>query len=358
MAPFFADLAYRLRDHEPAYGTAAARWRRGVVRSIAPMDLEEVEPAEWDGLVRSIGVTDVYYSRGFVEASAPLAGGEATFLHLAGEGGDAIFPCIVRSDPADVVTPYGYGGPLALGDDPPDLAAAYQAWCERRGVLSTFAVFHPLFANAGPPFRTTSLADTVAWPLREEPFDAMDSHHRRRVRKAWRDGLEATVHERPGELDGFVAVYEQTMRRREAADFYLFDDAYWRALLEHVPLVRVDVTHDGELVSSMLGMGEPPWLHYHLGGTTQEGMRHGASHLALYTLARHGHERGYERLHLGGGVGGRDDSLREYKRRFAPEGLLPAAIGKAVHDEAGYLRAAGAQEIDWDGFFPAYRAPR
>jgi hypothetical protein len=323
------------------------------------MDLVEVEPGAWDGLVRSIGVTDVYYSRAFVEASAPLAHGEATFLHLNGDGGDVIFPCVVRSDPPDVVTPYGYGGPLAVGDAPPDFAPAYQAWCEARGALSTFVVFHPLFGNAAASaMRTTPLADTVVWPLREEPFDAMDSHHRRRVRRAWRDGLEATVHERPAEIDGFVAVYEETMRRRDAADFYLFDDAYWQALLDGVPLVRADVRHDGALVSSMLGMGERPWLHYHLGGTTEEGMRHGASHLALYTLAQHGHENGYEALHLGGGVGGRDDSLREYKRRFAPAGLTPAAIGKAVHDEPAYLWAAGAEAVDWDGFFPAYRAPR
>lgn len=322
--------------------------------SIAAM--QEVEPGRWDALMRSIGVPDVYYSRGFVEASAPLAGGEATFLHLAGEGGDVVFPCVVRSDPADVVTPYGYGGPLAVGESPPDFGPAYQAWCEARGVLSTFAVFHPLFGNTA--FRVTRLADTVAWPLREDPFGTLDSHHRRRVRKALRDGLEATVTPAPDDIAGFVAVYEATMRRREAAEFYLFDDAYWEALVRDVPLVLVEVRREGELVSGMLGMGEPPWLHYHLGGTTQEGMRHGASHLALLTLARYGHEHGYEVLHLGGGVGGRDDSLREYKRRFAPEGLTPATIGKAVHDEAAYLRAAGADAIDWEGFFPAYRAPR
>ena len=318
--------------------------------------MQEVEPGRWDALMRSIGVPDVYYSRGFVEASAPLAGGEATFLHLEGDGGHVVFPCVVRRDPTDVVTPYGYGGPLAVGAQPPDFAPAYEAWCEGRGVLSTFAVFHPLFGNTA--FRVTRLADTVAWPLRDEPLETMDSHHRRRVRKALKDGLEATVVCAPASIDGFVSVYEETMRRRDAADFYLFDDAYWRALVEDVPLVLVEVRRGGELVSGMLGMGEPPWLHYHLGGTTQEGMRHGASHLALYTLAQHGHENGYEVLHLGGGVGGRDDSLREYKRRFSPDGLTPASIGKAVHDEAAYLRAAGAAEIDWDGFFPAYRAPR
>jgi hypothetical protein len=37
---------------------------------------------------------------------------------------------------------------------------------------------------------------------------------------------------------------------------------------------------------------------------------------------------------------------------------VPSAVGKAVHDRAAYLRLAGAREIDWDGFFPAYRVPR
>jgi hypothetical protein len=110
----------------------------------------EVEPARWDALVRDLGVSDVYYSRGFVEASAPLAGGEATFLVLDGAEGSVLFPCIVRSDPVDVVTPYGYGGPLGVGPEPPlaELAGRYRAWCARRGVVSSFVVFHPLFGNA------------------------------------------------------------------------------------------------------------------------------------------------------------------------------------------------------------------
>ena len=41
------------------------------------------------------------------------------------------------------MTPYGYGGPLVL-EPGGDVAGAYDAWCRERGVLSTFAVFHPL----------------------------------------------------------------------------------------------------------------------------------------------------------------------------------------------------------------------
>jgi serine/alanine adding enzyme len=324
----------------------------------------EVEPSRWDELLARLGVTDVYYSRGFVEASAPLADGVPVFLHLAGEEGDVLFPGIVRRSPADVVSPYGYGGPLAVGPRPPldAFPAAYQAWCEQRGLLSSFVVFHPLFGNGAAAdrlgFRASELAGTIAWPLGgDDLLAAMHKHHRRIVRRAEAQGCEVLVEPAPPDLAGFVEIYEQTMRRADAAPFYFFPDAYWEALLRDVPLVRVDVLRDGEPLASVLGMGAQPWLHYHLGGSTDAGRGTGAMHLALYGLARWGREQGYETLHLGGGVGGRAGSLFEFKLRFAPGGRTAAWIGKAVHDPAGYLALAGSDAIDWDGFFPAYREP-
>jgi serine/alanine adding enzyme len=335
----------------------------GAVPENAPV-LAAVEPARWDGLLRRAGVRDVYYSRGLVEASALLAEGEPTLLHRPGAAGDVLFPCIVRRDPADVVTPYGYGGPLGAGAAPPlaEFAAEYEAWCRERGIVTSFAVFHPLLGNADSPaasgFRRSALAGTVAWPLAGDLLAGMHKHHRRVVRGARAAGLQVAVDPAPSDLAEFVAVYERTMRRSGAAPFYRFPGAYWEALLEGVPLVRVDVRDGGRLLASVLGMGEPPWLHYHLGGTADAGRAAGASHLALFELARWGQEHGYETLHLGGGVGGREDSLMEFKQRFAPAGRAGVSIGRAVHDEARYLELAGTAAIDWDGFFPAYRSPR
>jgi len=324
----------------------------------------EVEAGRWDRELRAAGLGDVYYSHGFVAASARLAGGSRALLRLAGAGGDVFFACVVRSDPPDVVTPYGYGGPAGTGERPPlaEFPHAYQAWCERRGVVSSFAVFHPLLGNADSPaaagFRRTALAGTVAWSLEGDLLAGMHKHHRRVVRRAQAAGCELTVAPRPTDLAEFVAVYEQTMRRTDAAPFYFFPLEYWDALRADVPLVRIDVRRGGELLASVLGMGEPPWLHYHVGGAAEAGRGTGASHLALYGLARWGQEHGYDTLHLGGGVGGRADSLLQYKLRFAPGGLVAASIGKAVHDEPAYLRLSGGYAVDWDDHFPAYRAPR
>ena len=326
--------------------------------------LEEVAPERWDAVLREAGLADAYYARGFVAASALPAGGEPALLRLAGPDGAVFMAVLVRSDPTDVVSPYGYGGPAGTGADPPlaDFPAAFQAWCERRGVISSFLVFHPLLGNADSPaaagWRQRPLGGTVAWRLEGDLVAGMHRHHRRLHRRALAAGLTAEATPRPAGLDEFVALYEATMRRADASGFYLFEPGYWEALRSGVPLVRVDVRGDGELLASVLGLGEPPWLHYHLGGTSDAGRRLGASQLALHGLAAWGMENGYELLHLGGGVGGRADSLLEYKLRFAPSGQIPSAIGKAVHDEAAYLRLANAQSVDWDGFFPAYRTPR
>jgi hypothetical protein len=325
--------------------------------------LAEVDPARWDGVLRGLGVTDVYPSHGFVRASAELSGATPRLLHLAGPGGDVVFAALVRSDPTDVVSPYGYGGPIGTGEDPPfaAFAAAYQAWCAANGVLTSFVVFHPLFGNdthAGAlGFHRVPLGGTVAWSLSEpDPRARMHKHHRRMVRRAEAAGLVGSVTPAPGELDEFVALYEIAMRRLEASDFYRFPPAYWAALLRDVPLVRVDVRDaQGTLVAGVLGMGERPWLHYHLGAAADAARSTGASHLALCTLAEWGREQGYATLHLGGGVSGRTDSLLDYKLRFAPGGLVASATGRAVHDHAAYARMSGADEVDWAGFFPAYR---
>lgn len=340
-------------------GSAAAARRIGAVTALV-----EVELAHWDELLRRIGVTDVYSSRGFVLASAALVDATPILLHLAGADGDVVFPLLRRDEPHDVVTPYGYGGPVGVGADPPvaDFGDAYQAWCADHGLLTSFVVFHPMFANdkaaADLGFRRVPLAGTVAWPLTEpEPRARMHKHHRRMVRRAEAAGLEASVHPAPTDLSAFTEMYLAAMRRMDASPFYLFPPPYWEALARDVPLVRVDVRDPaGALVAGVLGIGEPPWLHYHLGAATEAGRGTGASHLALCTLAEWGRASGYEVLHLGGGVSGRADSLLEFKRRFAPGELLDSATGRAVHDPAVYTRLTGSDRVDWEGFFPAYRA--
>jgi len=302
--------------------------------------VREVPPEEWDRLE-----LDAYYRRPYVEAAALGAGRPFLLEH---EG--AVFAGIERDEPRDVVTPYGYGGPTG-----PNFWDAYGEWARERGAVTTFVRFHPLYANQeGAPIHVEELAPTVAWRLDDERDLLANLHfkHRNKVRKAEKAG--ATVTAATG-LGDFVALYDDTMQRLDASAEYRFPPEYWERLTGlGDALARFDASIDGEVVASALCLATPPWLHYHLSGTTDPGRSTGASTLVLLEAARWAQERGYERFHLGGGLGGSADSLHHFKARFDPEGLVPAAVGKAIHNEDAYRELSGG-EAGYEGFFPAYR---
>jgi serine/alanine adding enzyme len=329
------------------------------------LSLREVEQDGWDALLDRLGLTDAYLRHGYVEASCVLDGGEPTLLY---DGGEVVFPCSVReipgTDQVDVITPYGYGGPVSSGGSAAGFWERYQRWCGARRVVSTFIRFHPLYKNhrgAEPNVRLERLADTIAWPIGgdSDPRGTLHRHHRRLVRRAERE-IDVVVHASCPPLDDFAALYEEGMRLLGASSFYLFPAEYWERLSAGLgeSLIQVDGVVDDEVVASTLCLATPPWLHYHLGTVLEAGRSVGASHRLLLEAARWGHRNSCEVFHLGGGVGGAKDSLWEYKYRFAPDELVEAWIGKAVHDEAAYLELSGAERLDFSGLFPAYREPR
>jgi serine/alanine adding enzyme len=324
--------------------------------------LAEADAADWDGILRELGIADVYLARAYVEASCLLDPGRPAFL----SGHGVAFAAIVRDVPsapglADVTTPYGYGGPAGAGDGEA-FYAAYDDWCAANGVVTTFIRFHPLLGNvrlAPPRVRLARLANTATWPLGDDAdlLAGMHQMHRRGVRKALRAGVEVTVRRAPERLDDFAALYEESMRRHDAHAFYYFPGAYWTALAGPLGerLVRADARRDGRLLASQLHLASTPWLHYHLGAASAEGFRLGASKLLFHESARWAHEEGFTEFHLGSGLGGSEDSLWQFKQRFSSHPGREFWIGKLVHDEAAY-RALGG-DPGADGFFPAYRAP-
>ena len=331
--------------------------------------LTEVAPEAWDGVLERVGLGDVYLRRAYLESASLLGQGRAVLLHLAAPAGDVVFPFLVREAQdgyVDIGTPMGYGGPFAAGAEPPvaEFFDGYETWCAENRAVATFTRFHPLFANqrvAEGHWHVEQIGHSIGWRLEgrgpDELFAGMDAHHRRVVRKARAAGVEVGSEIGAEELDGFVALYRETMRRRDASPFYFFPDEYWVHLVTMLgpSLVRFDAYSDGELAACILCFASPPFLHYHLGASSERGQALGANHVLFCETAGWAAERGFTHFHLGGGVGGFEDSLYEFKRRFDTGGTFPAALGKAVHDAGVYRKLAGGEQIDYAGFFPAYR---
>lgn len=337
-------------------------------------ELEQVPPGAWNDLLIAEGLTDVFLRRGYLSASAVLDEGEPTLLVLRSAAGGVAFPFLLRDVPGqpelrDVITPYGFGGPVGFGAEPPWDAfhEAYERWCAGQAVVTTFVRFHPLYGNqasASSSMDVVPLAGTVGWRL-EPGADLMEgitSKHRRKIRAAERAGLTVVLDEdRSGGAPGLATLrrlYEETMRRNGASSFYFFPDAYWdtmRTELGPVQLVAQVLGPDGDVMAAALCFVALPWSHCHIQASSEAGRGASATFLLFSELARHAQEEGFTVFHIGGGVGGADDGLLRFKLGFDAGGLRPVAVGKQIHDALAYERLTGRR--DTDGFFPAYRTP-
>jgi hypothetical protein len=292
-----------------------------------------------------------------------------------------------RAQLTDITSVYGYAGPLAIGCTPRDpfLADAWKSladfWRRSAGVVTVFCRFHPLLENhrwveglsgfdcGAPAFDVRQLGQTVSLDL-EQSEQASSAEYRgdirNGVRRGVRAGLICGVDTVGVFLPDFVRLYHDTMRRRGARPEYLFSAEYFRALFEGMrPAISLHFVRVGEqlaaagLISEYDGI-----LQYLFSGTDERFVSMSPSKVLLDGVRQWGRSRGNRVFHLGGGVGGREDSLFYFKSGFSSR-RHPFYVGQSVLDPVlyehlcdKYCRAAWKADCTVDAFFfPGYRAP-
>ena len=276
----------------------------------------------------------------------------------------------------DIITPYGYGGPLihelARPEDKEKLVAAYMAdfreYARRNRIVTEFVRFHPIIGN-GVDFRDAyhSLFDrkTVGTNLTYDDVIGMEfaKHKQRDIRRILKNpDISYEVDESPAGLDDFIEVYFSTMDRDQADDYYYFGPDYFRNILEWFPghIVTGKVYLRDKLIAMGVYFRYGKYLHAHLSGTISEYLEYSPAYILKYALALYGHEKGYEVIHYGGGTSrSPENGLYKFKKAFGKNTEFDFYIAKKVWDEDNYqqLCAAAGAGPDSD-FFPAYRVNR
>jgi Acetyltransferase (GNAT) domain len=306
---------------------------------------------------------EFFRSRHFLDAE-----GVTHSLRVSSESGDLLAPLIVRDVPGtdlrDAISPYGYPGlavrpsPDAGHIDPSLVGKMYPAairteqidWAAT-GLVSVFlrhALGEPPLAGAAER-NVVQIADP-ALPAKTRPSD------RNRINKNRRAGYEVTIDAGPAtgddQLAGFLAAYQQTMRRTAAAARYFFGAAYFeRILASPASWLALARTPDGEVAAASIAVRSDGFLHYYLSGSADANLRDSPMKNLVAALVDLAAELGLP-LNLGGGIS-RGDRLEEFKRGFANR-EQPWHVSEIVCDRAAYERLAAGREAA--GFFPAYRA--
>jgi len=309
---------------------------------------------------------EFFRSRAFLDAE-----GVTHTLRIAvdaegrGEASELVAPLIVRpigdGPERDAISPYGYPGlvprgssflsPSGLQNSTAPLDPASIDW-SRTGLVSVF-----LRHTLGPPplagateRNVVQIADPALAP-KSRPSD------RRQVRRNLEAGYElelvpaaATA---PAQRAAFVDLYEQTMRRTEAAAHYFFGASYFDRILEADGVwLALANAPGGELAAASIAAVSDGYLHYYLSGSADSHLRDSPMKNVVARLVEHSVELGLP-LNLGGGIS-RGDALEEFKRGFANREQAWHS-SELVCDRAAYERLSDGREPN--GFFPAYRAP-
>jgi hypothetical protein len=299
-----------------------------------------------------VGLHPIEFFRGahFLEAE-----GATHTLRIETDDAELLAPLIVRpigdGPDRDAISPYGYPGFTVVGelDGPLDPA---EVDFHRTGLVSMFIRHRlDLVPFTGSTERNVVQIADPALPPKSRPSD------RRQVRRNLEagyaveliPGAETTAAQRAAFLD----LYEQTMRRTDAAAHYFFGAAYFDRLLpaDRTWLALVTDAEGAPAAASIAAVSDG-YLHYYLSGSSDSHLGDSPMKNVLACLIELSGELALP-LNLGGGLSP-GDALEEFKRGFANR-TLAWRTSEVVCDPNRYAELSG--DRDAGGFFPAYRAP-
>ena len=316
-------------------------------------------------------VHDVYQTPAWVVASRHCDGGTGLAIHITDEEHDLLIPLIKRDINErewDVTSPYGYGGPVTdAGENLQFVEAAMNAaiaYLRDAGCVSWFIRLHPILNehwknSAGLIVNNGSTISINLAKTAEEHWRETMSGHRSDIEKARRAGVTTRLDKNFETMHRFIEIYRESMDRLNASEYYYFNDSYFSDLVSKLGerLLLLVAEEEGNVIGASMFTTSisSGIMQYHLSAAASAYRHRQPAKIILHAAREWGRESGYSRLHLGGGLGGAEDSLFRFKRGFSPDIHL-FQTQRIVVDKERYAALSGqtVESLDLTGYFPAY----
>ena len=335
----------------------------------------------WNGFIEQIGHFDFYYSYYYHllskqdhEKSVLIAYKEADTL--------IALPLLLRDIEGtsfkDATSVYGYAGPLCKIKG--ERASAFnnerfkkqlQQFLNDNKIVSVFSRLHPYIdyqenilkniGSIGSPGNVVNIDIT-------QPIDIQRQQYNKRlktyVNKARR---KYTIIQANNEqqIEEFIEMYYENMRRLDATDYYFFKKRYFYQLMISsffkVELMLCSDTETDELIGGAMFVKTGNIVQYHLSGCKTEYLHLNPIKLLIDEMRLRATDEGYTYFNLGGGLGVNEDSLFRFKASFSKD-YRPAKFWKYVVNQQVYdnlvhrsIKDVPDTETEETNFFPAYR---
>ena len=332
------------------------------------LEIISIEQAKkWDEAVRSMYAYDFYHLSAYHRLD-PF--GKPFLLYCPIENTVFALPVILRniekSDYHDITSVYGYAGPLCNSAQPePQKIAVFQqelkSYFDEQQIISAFARLHPLLEQENLIHGVGEVIDanlTVGIDLNRSETEQKKQYSRSlrtQLNRLKKSEIEITQSVEKEDIEQFHKIYIETMDRVKASPYYYFTIEYFYHFISEIDSALFLAKKNGEIISGSLCTFTNGIMQAHLNATKNDYLPQSPLKLVLDTARVEGMKRKQNTLHLGGGKGGSNNSLFEFKSRFSHQ-YFQFRMWKYIHNPVVYSELAQTNKKVGDSdFFPTYR---
>jgi serine/alanine adding enzyme len=273
-------------------------------------------------------------------------------------------------DYVDLVTPYGFNGPLVLDCSVADrhtLATefdeAFQQYCLQEHIVSEYIRFNPWLRNH-LDFETiyttkynnyTLFTNLTVHDFYLEEFSSKTRNH---IRKAVKSGVQIEFDFSGSSINEFHHLYQKTIKKNNVFEYYLFDIDFLMKTFNALKNEQfiINAIFEGKYISSAIFLHYGDYIHYHLAANDPRYYPLCANSLILHEACKWGQSKDKKQLHLGGAF---SEELFIFKKGFTKNGICDYYVGEKIRNETIYNEFVNNKikngTIKNPSYFPLYR---
>ncbi len=337
------------------------------------------ERKAWKVLLSKFEIFDYYHTFDYHQI-AKIGEEQAVILKYEDDTSLVALPLIIRPIPGteykDATSVYGYSGPLVKlgkkGFDADRFKRELDAFLIESGIICIFSRLHPFIPSQEVCLQGLGQIQTKGNIVNIDLTRSLDLQ-RQEYRKRYKTYINKcrrlyTIKNagNSAEVETFIQLYLETMKRVGAKNHYFFNTAYFFELLKsrdfETELLLATDNLCGKIISGAMFIKTNGIVQYHLSGSDMDYAHLHPIKLLIDEMRIRATKENYIYFNLGGGLGNEEDTLFEFKSGFSND-YRPFRVWKYVVNASVYRKLVKEKreqeenelQNEYCSFFPRYR---
>ncbi|WP_299164493.1 GNAT family N-acetyltransferase [uncultured Eudoraea sp.] len=330
----------------------------------------------WDTLVKKCDFADFYHTYDY-HHTAKAKDEEPVLIHYKENDKTIVLPLLFRNIQyslyKDATSVYGYPGPITKNITSDFNFSVFQKEIHQlfreQNIISVFSRL-----NSFIPYQescllglgqTETLGRVVYIDLTktlDEQWAAYSKRLRTYINKS-RTIYTIKKANEPADLEAFIALYYENMRRVNANKEYFYDKKYFLDLINNndceTELLLAINKETAEVAGGAIFTKKNTFVQYHLAGTGERYLDLNPVKLLIDEMRIRGTRENFKYFNLGGGVGSLEDSLFYFKSGFSKDSILfkvwKYMVNPIIYEDLVQERKDIQHSDETLQYFPRYR---